>query len=237
MGTPLKAFNSTVSRKLIMGFTGLGLVGFIIMHLLGNLSLYLPGSEHFNAYVEKLHSFGNLLVAAEVGLAAMILIHAYFAILITWGNHEARPVKYAVVKSKGDPSRSNISSRNMIITGLVLFGFLILHIWQFRFGPGIAAGYVTQLDGKDARDLHRLVTETFHNPLYVGVYVAVMFFLGAHLRHGFWSAFQSLGAMTPQLSKPIYCVGLFFGVIMALGFLMIPLWIYFDLFSLIGGGH
>jgi succinate dehydrogenase / fumarate reductase cytochrome b subunit len=226
----------TVSRKLIMGFTGLGLVGFVIVHLLGNLSLYRPGSEHFNAYVEKLQSFGGLLTVAEVGLAAMILIHAYFAVLVTLGNKAARPVKYAVVKSKGDPSRSNISSRNMIITGLVLFGFLILHIWQFRFGPGMTAGYTTSLDGKDVRDLHRLVMETFHNPLYVGIYVAVMFFLGAHLRHGFWSAFQSLGAMAPQLSKPFYFIGLLIGVIVALGFLVIPLWIYFDAFSWFGGG-
>lgn len=212
-----------------MGLSGLALVGFLVVHLLGNLNLFFPDGTHFNAYAEKLHSFGLLLTVSEFGLAAVILIHAFFAVRVTLSNKSARPEKYALYKSKGDPSRSNLASRNMIITGLVIFGFLLLHVWQFRFGPNVEAGYVSQVDGKDVRDLYRLVAEVFHQPLFVGIYVAVMLFLGMHFRHGFWSSFQSLGTMSKPLSKPIYTLGAFAGALLALGFLMIPVWFYFDL--------
>lgn len=230
MGNLLKAFNSTVGRKLVMGISGLGLVLFVVVHLVENLLLYM-GPEGYNGYVETLHGFGAVLIAAEVGLALLIVLHAVLAIRITKTNHDARGhQRYAVSRTKGDPSRSNIASRNMIWTGLLLLGFLVLHIWQFRFGPGMPEGYVAQVASHPARDLYRLVVETFHNPIYVGIYVAVMLFLGLHVRHGFWSAFQSLGTMTPQLSKPLYCVGFLLGAALAIGFLMIPLWFYF-------GGH
>lgn len=229
MITLRKAFDSTVGRKYVMGLSGIALMLFVVVHLLGNLNLFFPSGEHFNAYAEKLHSFGPLLTLSEIGLAAVILVHAFYAVRVTLSNKAARPEKYAVYKSKGDPSRSNVASRNMIITGIIIFGFLILHIWQFRFGPNVEAGYVAQVDGKDVRDLYRLVSETFHQPLFVGIYVAVMLFLGMHFRHGFWSAFQSLGTMSKPLSKPIYTLGAIIGVVLALGFLLIPVWFYLDM--------
>jgi succinate dehydrogenase / fumarate reductase cytochrome b subunit len=226
MGTLLKAFNSTIGRKLIMGLTGLGLVLFVIVHLIENLLLYV-GPDAYNGYVERLHSFGIFLTFAEIGLGAAILIHALLAIRITISNRGARGSdRYAVVRSKGDPSRSNPASRNMIITGVVLLGFLAYHLYQFRFGPGIAEGYAAQLEGKQVLDLYRLVTEAFRNPVCVGVYVATMLFLGMHFRHGFWSAFQSLGAMTPQISKPVYGLGLLIGLVLAIGFATLPIYFY-----------
>jgi succinate dehydrogenase / fumarate reductase cytochrome b subunit len=214
MGTLLKPFNSTVGRKLIMGLTGVGLLLFVIIHLIENLLLYV-GPDAYNGYVARLHSFGIFLTFAEIGLFGMIIVHAIMATWITTTNRSARgPERYAMTKSKGDPSRSNIASRNMIITGLVLLGFLIYHLLQFRFGV------VTT-------DLYGAVATAFHDPVCVGIYVVVMLFLGLHFRHGFWSAFQSLGAMSPQLSKPMYCVGLLIGVLLALGFISIPVWFYF----------
>ena len=212
MGSLLKA-SSTIGRKLVMGITGLGLVVFVVFHLLENLQLYAGGAR-FNGYVAWLHSFGPWLTVAEIGLALLILIHAILAIWVSKSNYAARgPVRYSVWKSKGDPSHASLSSRHMIVTGVVLLAFLVLHIWQFRFGPG--------------NDLYRLVADTFHNSLFVGIYVAVMLFLGLHLRHGFWSAFQSLGAMNPRFSRPVYFLGLVIGIVVAAGFLAIPLWFYF----------
>ena len=82
----------------------------------------------------------------------------------------------------------------MILTGLVLLAFLVIHIWQFKFGPAIEEGYVAQLHGENVRDLHRLVVETFKKPGYVLFYVFSMSLLGMHVRHGFWSALQSMGS-------------------------------------------
>ena len=226
-----KALSSTVGKKFVMGLSGLGLVGFIITHLAGNLSLYAKDGTAFNAYTEGLHSWGPLLLAAEFGLLALFLVHIVWAIAIARRNSDARPVSYRGAKPKGGVTHSNVSSRNMIFTGLVLLAFLVIHIWTFRFGPSVAEGYVTTLKGAPARDLHRLVLEVFSNPAWVAFYVFVMVLFGLHLRHGFWSAFQSLGAINSRFTKPINTLGIVMAILLAGGFLFIPIWIYFDLSS------
>lgn len=219
---------ASVGRKFLMAISGLGLVGFVIVHLLGNLTLFIPGSTAFNRYAHGLEGLGLLLEVAEVGLLFIIVLHVVTAIQLKRTNSSARPVGYHAYESKNGPSRNNVSSRNMIITGLILLGFLVLHIWQFKYGPGISKGYVTPINGEQVRDLYRLVYETFHNPVYVTIYVAVMLFLGLHLRHGFWSAFQSIGAMNPRWNKLITLSGWAIAFALAFGFLMIPFWFYFD---------
>lgn len=225
-----KALTSSVGKKLLMALTGLGLVVFVITHLLGNLSLYRPDGTAFNTYAHTLESWGMVLYLAEIGLLGAFLVHILVAFALTKNNREARPVAYRGLKSKGGQTLSNSSSRNMIVTGAVLLGFLILHIWQFKYGPGTDAGYVFEgANGIAQRDLHRLVHETFRNPLYVLIYCGAMLFLGLHLRHGFWSAFQSLGAMNSRLTKPVYALGVVVAALLAAGFFFIPLWIYFDI--------
>jgi succinate dehydrogenase / fumarate reductase cytochrome b subunit len=112
----------------------------------------------------------------------------------------------------------------MIWTGLVLLAFLILHLWQFRFGPD----YRTSLAGHEGEvwALHRIVVETFKQPLWVGIYVAVMVLLGFHLRHGFWSAFQSIGALSPKLRPIAFSAGVVFAIVIAVGFLLLPIFVY-----------
>ena len=122
---------------------------------------------------------------------------------------------------------SNVASRKMAISGSILLVFLIVHLKQFTFGPGAEAGYETQLNGVAVRDLHRLVVEVFTNPMWVTFYVGAMLFLGLHLRHAFWSAFQSLGLMFPRISKPVHCIGWFLAIALSAGFLFIPVWIFF----------
>lgn len=222
--------SSSVFQKVIMGLSGIGLVGFIIFHLIGNLPLYLPNGDTYNAGVASLYSLGSLLLVLEIGLLVLFLIHIVTAIKLKMVNSKARPDGYeAAMRSKKGPSKASPASKHMIISGLIILVFLVLHIWHFRFGPSIADGYVTQISGHDARDLHRLVVETFRNPLQVGFYVVVLLLLGSHIRHGFWSAFQSLGWMQSKWSGPIYALALVLALVLAVGFLFIPLWIYFDI--------
>ncbi|MDZ4678159.1 MAG: succinate dehydrogenase cytochrome b subunit [Oligoflexia bacterium] len=229
MLTLKKSLTSSIGKKYLMSLTGLALLIFLITHLLGNISLYkLDGGQTFNAYTKYLASFGVLLYIAEIGLVLTFLVHIIAAFTVKKSHSDARPVGYKMYRSKGIET-SNVSSRNMIVTGIVILVFLIVHVWQFKFGPSVPEGYVTQLNGEPSRDLARLVNEVFHNPLWVIGYVSVMIFVGFHLRHGFWSAFQSLGAMTPRLSKPIYCLGVITAFLLSVGFLFIPIWIYFDL--------
>ena len=223
-----KAVTSSVGRKYVMAISGLALVGFIITHLLGNLLLLSPNADLFNAYAEKLASFGNLLYVAEVGLAAFFILHIITAIQVTLGNKAAKGKTYkASTPSKGS-NKNNFSSRTMIFTGLVLMIFLVLHVVQFKLGPSVSSGYASTLDGKEVRDLHRLVIETFRQPIYVLLYASVMVLLGFHLRHGFWSAFQSLGAINPRYSGIIQGLGVVIAILLSVGFLILPIWIYFD---------
>jgi succinate dehydrogenase / fumarate reductase cytochrome b subunit len=218
---------TTVAKKFVMALSGLGLVGFVITHLLGNLTLYSKSDEGFNGYAFKLQSLGGLLVAAEIGLCALFVIHIIFGLLAKKSHLDARPKNYRIWKSKGGlGSPSNVSSRHMIISGLALLAFVLLHIWQFRFGPSIAAGYVTTVHGQQARDLHRLIVETFKNPLWTAFYVVMMIFLGLHLRHGFWSAFQSTGLTRKDTTLKIRALGVTLAVLLAVGFLFIPIYIY-----------
>lgn len=220
-----------------MAITGLALVAYLILHLIGNLLLYAPTGTPFNSYAHKIMSIGPLLYVAEVGLALIILVHAFTGIRVTLKNRKARPQQYLSTQTKGGSSFNNISSRSMAIAGVILLGFIILHVWQFRFGPGVAEGYATNLpNGETIRDLYALVNEIFHNPVYVFIYVGSMLAMGLHLRHGFWSLFQSMGAMNKAHSKKVYAVGAVLALILTIGFLMIPVAIYFDWPQLFFGG-
>lgn len=225
MSTPRFQLWSSVGKKLLTGVTGLALMGFIVTHLLGNLNLFV-GGEAFNGYTEALHQMGPLLIVAEIGLAALFLLHAVSAIQVWRDKKSARSIQNSVVASKGAPSKQTAFSKTMIITGSVLLGFLILHVAQFRFGIFGGLDYTTTIDGKEVRDLYRLVVETFQNPAWVAGYMAVMLLLGAHLRHGFWSAFQSVGLLDPTLRPLAYSAGAGFALVIALGFFVMPIYLF-----------
>lgn len=212
-----------------MALTGLGLFGFICVHLLGNFSFYV-GAEAFNLYTYKLASLGPLLYLVEIGLILIFVCHSIFAIAVWRDNQNARSVKYDSTKNAGSPSLKTISSRSMIYTGVLVLIFVIIHVKTFKYGPSIQEGYVFASEAGDIRDLYRLVVEIFRQPLYVIFYVVLMILMGYHLRHGFWSAFQSLGTMHPKYTKAIYSLGIFLAIVIAFGFLFLPVYVF------LGGG-
>ncbi len=223
---------SSVGKKLINGLTGLGLVFFVIVHLGGNLTLFSSNPDLFNSYAKKLHDLGFLLYAAEIGLLAVFIFHIVSAISVYMSKRKARAYGYHMKGNAGGASRKSISSVSMIYTGIILMAFIIWHVISLKFGPGIDQGYTTVLKGETARDLHKLVYEYFANPFNVSVYVIVMVLLGFHLRHGFWSAFQSLGANHPKYTPVINTTGYILAIVLAAGFLLIPIWIFINT----GGG-
>ncbi len=215
-------FRSSVGRKWLNGLTGVLLLGFIVEHLLGNLYL-LQGPDAFNGYVALLSGFGELLYVAEAALALLFLAHAVMGVSVFIDKKKARPEGYALLRGVGGPSRQTLSSRSMIVTGTLLFAFLVWHLLTFRFGPH----YTVVLDGNEVRDLYTLVIETFAKPAYTVSYEIIMILLGLHLRHGFWSAFHTLGVNNPKYARPIYAIGILFAIVIAVGFLAIPPYIYF----------
>lgn len=215
-----------MGRKLLTGVTGVVWVLFIIIHLVGNLGYFSPG-DAYNLYSDFLLNTGPIIYTLEALLVITLLLHAYLGISIYLGKRRARQKGYSTYKSVGRPSLQSPSSRTMIFTGVILLIFLVIHLKTFKFGAGIDAGYFVDVDGEQIRDLKRLMTETFQKPLYAFGYPLIMVLLGFHLRHGIWSAFQSLGTMNARMTPIIYGIGTVLAILLAAGFLFIPLWIYF----------
>ena len=214
--------SSSIGKKLLTGITGLGLLLFVVVHLLGNLTLFFSAPA-FNQIAHLIDSLGPLLYLIEFVLVAMVLVHAFLGIKIFLGRLRARPVSYDRYTSAGKPSRQSWGSRTMIFSGALLGGFLVWHLATFKFGV------VYSLPNSGDRDLARLVFETFQKPEYTFGYVAILSFLGLHLRHGIWSALQSLGVAT----KPsTFLASAVIASAIALGFIGLPLAIYFHIIPL-----
>jgi len=217
---------SSIGRKLITGITGLGLFLFIILHLVGNLTLFLGGPT-FNEYAHFLTTLGHgyALYLAEAGLAAFFVFHAVAGISVWARKAHARETPYWHKGDAGGRSEKTFSSSTMLYSGIILLIFLVIHLVQFRFGT--VYYQVTDPQAEKVRDLYRLVREVFANPIWVWFYVAVMVLLGLHLRHGFWSMFQSLGANNRTLRPVLKGLGLLLAVVLALGFLVLPLYVHY----------
>jgi len=228
---------SSVGKKVITGLTGFMLVGFVMVHLVGNLTLFIPDGGHaFNAYGHFLeHAIhGWLIYAFEAGLITIFLFHMVAAITVAWTDkRKARPKGYAVVKNAGGKSRKGLPSTSMIYTGITLIIFVVLHVKMFKY----AAHPMVTYDGTTMKNLYAVVVEAFKQPLITGLYVAVMIMLGYHLRHGFWSAFQSLGWNSDRYMDVLQVVARVFAVLFAAGFVALPLFLYFFADAPVPGGH
>ena len=212
---------STIASKFLIALTGLSLVGFLCVHLIGNLLLYL-GPAKFNAYSHALIS-NPLVIPAEIGLAAIFLLHVLEASLMWFSDRRARPVAYQQKKYAGGKSRKSVSSSTMIWTGSTTLVFLVVHIGTMKYG----AWYTTLVHGEPGRDLYRLVIEVFRSPLWVGFYSVCMVAVGFHLWHAFSSAFESLGLDHPTLTPKVLKAGKILAIVIGTGFFSIPIWLHF----------
>ena len=215
-------YNSPIGRKIITGITGLGLSLFVLFHMAGNLTLFVS-NKAYNRLAHFLDSLGILLYAIEFALLGLAIFHIVVGISIRLNTLQARPIGYSQMKSAGDPSKQSLSSRSMAITGTILLGFLILHLASFKFGTY----YTTVIDGVEMRNLSRLVIEKFHSPVYAFGYTGVMVMLALHLRHGIWSAWQSIGVLNSKISPVVYAIALILAALIAIGFIVLPLSIFF----------
>ena len=216
-------FCSSIGRKYVNGFTGLCLVGFLIAHLIGNLTMFM-GADVFNAYAHFLMHVGHgiFIRVAEVGLLIFFISHAVTGTQVALSKKKARKTAYYNVKDAGGNSKKTKASLNMIVTGIVMLVFVVLHLKHFKYG----AHYTTVVHGTEMRDIYRLMIEVFQHIGFVAFYVFSMALMGMHLKHGVWSAIQSLGTTRPAMLPGLYCAGRAFGVLLALGFLVLPIIIY-----------
>jgi succinate dehydrogenase / fumarate reductase, cytochrome b subunit len=214
----LRVFDSSVGTKILIGITGLALFLYLVVHVAGNLLVFL-GPAVFNHYAFTLEA-NPLIPVIEVGLLLIFLMHVYKTVKMFLSNQQARPVSYARKTYAGAPSRKSLASSTMIASGLWLLVFVIVHVKAFRYGTE----YEWPAGG---RDLYRLEMENLRNPFVVGFYVLSMFVVGSHLWHGIASALQSLGVDRPAWTKIVLPAGKAIAVLIAGGFIVIALWAHF----------
>lgn len=210
---------STVGRKYLMGATGLVWMGFIFVHMAGNM-LIMVSPDMYNSYGNAIISNKILLYGTESILILAILVHVAAAISLTKSNAGARESRYKVAAHgvKG----SSWASRNMGLQGSIILAFIILHLITFKYG----AHYETTVDGVQMRDLHRLIIEVFHKPGYVIWYFVALALMMFHLSHGAHSIFQSFGILERKMQDGLKKFAWTYAVVVVAGFLSQPLYVF-----------
>lgn len=214
---------SSVLRKQIVAVTGLAMVGFIIVHLAGNLLIFL-GPEAFNDYSAKLHAIPELLWVARIGLIVAAVLHIYFTVKITRENRDARAVRYAVENSKRDDS--GFARRYMIYTGVLVFFFLFLHLWDFTLSPKEGGRLIIEgAHENEPLGLYAVVWNDLGQLWRAIVYILAVCAVGMHLSHGIQSLFQTLGVNHERWTPLIIKASIAIGTAVAVGFSLIPIYI------------
>ena len=220
MGTNAGLFSSSLGKKYLMALTGLFLCSFLVIHFLGNITLFTDPVQ-FNEYTRFMSS-NPIIRVMEIVLVAGFLTHIIDAIILTRANKKAQPVKYAM-----DKKQSSWYSRNMGLTGTIILVFLILHLqsfwYEYKFGEVLMT---VDSNGDEIKDMFTIVKTAFSEWWYSAIYVLAMILLGSHLNHGFQSAFQSVGLRHKKYTPTIKMLGTGFSISITIGFISFPIYFF-----------
>ncbi len=211
----MRLFSTSIGRKAVVAVTGLFMLLFIVVHLLGNTTIF-AGPDGINAYAEKLHGLGPFVWVSRIFMGAMLCLHAIFAILLTLENRAANPGKYAVKKML----KATFAGETMIWTGLLLLAFIVYHLLQFtaRVTPDLVLG----TDAKNRFDVFTMVFSSFRITPIALIYVAAMVALFLHLSHGIQSIFQTIGLNNDKTLPQFGALGKLLSALFLVGYSAIP---------------
>lgn len=181
-----RAYRSSLGKKYIMAITGLLLFLFVIVHMLGNLQVYI-GRDAMNAYAALLKSKPALLWTARAGLLIVAMLHIWSALQLAAENRAARPQPYA----EGKPI-ATYAARTILVSGLIILAFVVYHLMHFTFGV-TNPEFMEMHDPLGRHDVYGMVIHAFRNRWVSVFYIVSMALLCLHLSHGVSSIFQSLG--------------------------------------------
>ncbi|MGH9753215.1 MAG: succinate dehydrogenase cytochrome b subunit [Blastocatellia bacterium] len=186
-GALQRLWRSSLGKKYVMAITGFGLWVFVIIHMLGNLQIFL-GPEKINAYAALLKATPALLWSTRIGLLFIAILHIVAAAQLVRANRRARPIGYEFKK----PVASTFANRTMWISGLIIFTFILFHLAHFTLG-WVNPRFLRLEDAQGRHDVYRMMIDGFSNPAVSIFYIVSMGLLLLHLSHGVSSLFQSLG--------------------------------------------
>lgn len=202
--TACKFVTSSIGRKILVALTGACLLLFLVGHLAGNMTIF-GGSTWINNYATGLHAMPAwMLMAIRLGLLAILLIHVVLTLVLKLENVNAR-THY----QKEGTLKATLASRTMVLTGVMIFCFLLFHLWQLTVNG-------------DPHDCYNHIVAAFSNPWCSVFYIVAISCLFMHVRHGLQSVFQTLGLSTRKV-RPLYnIVAILFGLVVCGAFISIP---------------
>ncbi len=212
----MQLFTSSIGRKILMAITGLLLVLFVVIHLIGNTTIFgwIPGGV--NAYAHHLHAFPPMVWAFRAVMLIIALVHIYYGAQLTFENINCRQQKYAVKVAK----KATFASENMIWTGVLLLLFILFHLAHFTIKA--VPGMVLVKDAEGVVDVFAMIAGAFKNLGVTGIYVAAMVVLGLHLSHGIQSIFQTFGVANDKTLPNIVKAGIVVAVVLSIGYITVP---------------
>lgn len=225
-------YASSIGKKIIVAVTGVILLAYLLVHLLGNLSIFF-GANPINTWGQFLHSTGLLLWVARIVLLADIGLHIVTTILLVRQNRGARPTRYACNATVN----ATPASRYMMWTGIVILAFVIYHILHFTVGASnefyTSAHYVDHAylakteaatgTGVERHDIQRMVIDGFRWLPASIFYMIAICLLYLHIQHGFQSVFQTTGLRTSRSWPLILCSAWAYSLFILIGNLSIPI--------------
>jgi succinate dehydrogenase / fumarate reductase cytochrome b subunit len=215
-------FTSSIGKKLIMSLSGLFLMVFLVVHLGANL-VTLFGAEAYNAVCHFMDT--NILVQVMVPVLALgFVVHIIYAAYLTLTNRQARGHSRYAVSNKA--RASSWASRNMFVLGLIVLGFLGLHLYHFWAKMQLQH---FMAGGSPADNPYELVVRLFTQPVYALLYLVWIWALWFHLCHGFWSALQTIGMNNNRWLPRLQVIARLFATLVAVGFSIIPLFFLFGI--------
>ncbi|MCF6469705.1 succinate dehydrogenase cytochrome b subunit [Nonomuraea sp. MG754425] len=214
---------SSNGKKVVMAVTGAVMVGFLVLHMLGNLKIFF-GRDSFNDYAHALRTllepiapYRSVLTILEIGLVLAVVLHMWAAISLSYRAGKARPVKYVAKKSQANGYTTHI----MRWGGLTIVFFVIWHLLDLTFG-------VVNPKGFDSAPADRMIAGFDPSRWWVTLlYLVAVVMVGLHLRHGIWSAFQTLGWANRDRNKVLRATAGLISIVLVVGFLAPPLAITF----------
>ena len=215
----LSFYRSTIGKKIIMGVTGLIGIGFVILHMAGNLQVFI-GQEKINSYGALLHGpLAELTWLLRIVLIVSVVLHVLMAFQLTRLSAAARPVGY----KKKEVQVATLASRTMKWGGVLLLVFIIVHLLHFTTERIDPAGWRGMTDSHGNRDVYGNMIASFRIWWVAGFYIVAMLALGLHLYHGAWSSVRTLGYAKSSPHPLHRRIALVVAAVVWLGFTIIPL--------------
>jgi len=213
----IKLIAAPTGKKAIMALSGAVWIGFLPVHLLGNLQIFF-GPEAMNEYAHFLQNLGSLKWMARGIFLVSFFLHVFFAILLKRQNRAARPQGYI----KENTIRASLASRSMMLSGLAILMFIIYHILHYTVGVAHSE-FFGKLDPSGRHDVYSMMVSSFQNPFISTVYIAAVVLISLHVSHAFSAMFQTFGLNNKRIEFFWKRTGYLFAAAILFGFSSIPI--------------